>query len=375
MIDNRDRLETKRILYIDDNEHNLNSFRANFRRDFEIYTALTPEEGYRLIHENNIPIIVSDFKMPEQNGVIFLEQVKERFPNTVRIMLTGHADLPAIVDSINRSEIFRFLVKPWSERDVRNAIAAAFDLYYTKIQLSARNEELKKAYLELDRLVFSTAHDITGPLSNIMGLISLTKMEGDESGEYLNLIEYTAKKLRHLVKDVLTFHRNKRTALTYKNIRFKQLMQSVLKEYEYFENASEVTFDVSVQQDGVFCSDKSRLRYILNNLISNAIKYQDKKKPSKRIKIVVQAQENELLLKIEDNGIGIDVETQAQIFNIYYRGSKQSTGAGIGLYIVKEAVDLLGGTIELKSILKQGSAFEIRIPNRIDMLPETTTST
>ena len=93
-------------------------------------------------------------------------------------------------------------------------------------------------------------------------------------------------------------------------------MQSVLKEYEYFENASEVTFDVSVQQDGVFCSDKSRLRYILNNLISNAIKYQDKKKPSKRIKIVVQAQENELLLKIEDNGIGIDVETQAQIFNI-----------------------------------------------------------
>jgi len=358
-------VEVKRVLFVDDNENNLNSFRANFRKDYEVYTALTSKEGYQLIEQHNIPVILSDYKMPEENGVLFLEKVKENYPLTVRIMLTGHADMLAVVEAINRGEIFRFLAKPWNEEVLRNSINNAFDIYFTKNLLEKKNKELKKAYVELDKLVFSTAHDITGPLSNIMGLITLLRMEESDPKEYVDLIEFSAKKLMATTRDVLSFHRNKRTGLDFRNIRLHQLIKSVMDEHQYFENSAEVNYTVDTNQDEQFVSDKSRIRFILNNLLSNAIKYQDHEKEEKNIKISVHVSTSELQLTIEDNGIGIDLDRQSQIFDIYYRGTNLSNGTGIGLYIVKEAVDLLEGNIELNSTLGQGTKFTITIPNLI----------
>ncbi len=355
----------KRVLFVDDNENNLNSFRANFRFDYEVYTALTSKEGYQLIEEHDIPVILSDYKMPEENGVLFLEKVKENFPLTVRVMLTGHADMPTIVDAINRGGIFRFLPKPWNEEVLRNSIDNAFDIYFTKSLLEKKNEELKKAYVELDKLVFSTAHDITGPLSNIIGLITLLRMEESDPEEYIDLIEFSAKKLMATTRDVLSFHRNKRTGLDLRNIRFKQLIKSVRDEHQYFEESIDIKYSVEINQDEKFVSDKSRIRFILNNLLSNAIKYQDKHKVEQTIEISAYVDSSELKLIVEDNGIGIEKEQQSQIFNIYYRGTQLSNGTGIGLYIVKEAVDLLKGTIELSSSLGRGTKFTITIPNLV----------
>lgn len=357
--------EIKRILFVDDDENNLNSFRANFRKDYEVYTTTTAKEGYKLIKDKDIPVVLSDYKMPEEDGVTFLEKVKEKFPYTVRIMLTGHADMPAIVDAINRGEIFRFLAKPWNEEVLRNSIEKAFDLFFTKILLAKRNEELKKAYAELDKLVFSTAHDITGPLSNIMGLITLLRIDEKNSEEYIDLIEHTAKKLKILARDVLSFHRNKRTGLSLRNFRLKQLIEAVMEEHRYFENSADLNYSVEINQVEEFVSDKSRIRFILNNLLSNAIKYQDPEKSEKFIKISANVSAAELQLTLEDNGIGIDIESQSQIFDIYYRGTNLSNGTGIGLYIVKEAVDLLEGHIELISEIGKGTKFMITIPNLI----------
>ncbi len=361
-------LVKKQVLYVDDNEHNLNSFRASFRRAFEIHTAIDSEEAYRLIEEHDIPVVVSDYKMPQENGVLFLEKVKHRFPRSMRIMLTGHADLPAVVDSINRSEIFRFLVKPWNEEDVKAAIHSAFQIYETRYHLEVKNDELKKAYLELDRLVFSTAHDITGPLTNIMGLINVTKIEPENANQYLGMIEHTAQKLKYLVRDVLSFHRNKRTELSYRKIRLKPLINSVIKEFEFYEGSSDITFNIDIKQETILYTDKSRMRYILNNLLSNAIKFQDKSKQQKQIDILAHVTPSHLKLCIRDNGVGIDSSTQERIYNVYFRGSKLSTGAGLGLYIVKEAVDLLAGDIKLTSTVGKGSEFEISIPNLLHKL-------
>ncbi len=358
-------VEVKRVLFVDDNENNLNSFRANFRKDYEVYTALTSKEGYKLIEQYDIPVILSDYKMPEENGVLFLEKVKENYPFTVRIMLTGHADMLAIVEAINRGEIFRFLAKPWNEEVLRNSINNAFDIYFTKNLLEKKNEELKKAYVELDKLVFSTAHDITGPLSNIMGLITLLRMEESDPKEYVDLIEFSAKKLMATTSDVLSFHRNKRTGLDFRNIRFKQLIKSVMDEHQYFEESIKLKYSVEISQDEKFVSDKSRIRVILNNLLSNAIKYQDKHKAEQTIKISAHIDSTELKLVLDDNGIGIDKEQHSEIFDIYYRGTQLSTGTGIGLYIVKEAVDLLKGSIELSSAIGRGTKFTITIPNLV----------
>ncbi|MDA9938024.1 hybrid sensor histidine kinase/response regulator [Salibacteraceae bacterium] len=341
----------------------MHSFRANFRKDYEVYKALTSKEGYQLIELHDIPVILSDYKMPEENGVLFLEKVKENFPFTVRIMLTGHADMPAVVDAINKGGVFRFLPKPWNEEVLRNSIENAFDIYLTKNLLGIRNEELKKAYAELDKLVFSTAHDITGPLSNIMGLVTLIRMDDSNSAEYVDLIEHTAKKLKLIARDVLSFHRNKRTGINLRDIRLNQLIKTVMNEHQFFENSANINYTLEVYNDQKFVSDKSRLRFILNNLLSNAIKYQDREKKENKINILANVNSSELKLTVEDNGIGIDLDRQSKIFDIYYRGTNLSNGTGIGLYIVKEAVDLLEGNIELTSIIGQGTKFIITIPN------------
>ena len=353
-----------RILYLDDKENNLLSFKASFRREYRIFISSSPHEAFDLIEKNQIQIVVADFKMPEISGVTFLEEVKKRFPETIRIMLTGHADLPAVVESINRSEIFRFLAKPWKEEELRTAFNAGLNLYHTRKELHSKNEELKKAYVELDRLVYSTAHDITSPLSNILGLVSLIRMDGLKDGEYLDLIETTTKKLQFLARDVLNFHRNKRTVVEPKKLDLKLLVEKTLKDFEHFENASNVTFSLSINQKGEFYSDKIRWRIILSNLISNAIKYQDETKANRNVSILLNSDDEKAELIIQDNGVGIPQSLQPRIFDLYYRSSKMSTGSGIGLYIVSEAVSLLGGNIRVESVEKEGASFYHSIPNK-----------
>jgi len=354
----------KTVLYVDDRVNNLKSFKAAFRRDFNVFIAETPSEAMKILEENSIKVTVADYKMPEVSGVTFLETVKNTYPDSVRIMLTGHADLPAVVESINRSEIFRFLAKPWSEAELRKGIESALELHHTRTQLTTRNEDLKKAYNELDRLVFSTAHDITGPLSNILGLIDLIRREGDPDGEFIDLIEKTTKKLQFLARDALSFHRNKRTELVFKEVPIESMIRSVIDDHRYFSNSENLSFEIDVTQNSDFISDITRVKFILNNLISNAIKYQDSTKNVNRITIGFTNDADISTLVVEDNGVGIEADILPKIFDIYYRGSNQSTGAGIGLYVATDAVRMLGGTIDVNSVKSESTTFIVKIPNR-----------
>jgi signal transduction histidine kinase len=354
----------KTVLYVDDRSHNLQSFKAAFRREFNVFIAESPSEAMKILEENSIKVTIADYKMPEVSGVTFLETVKNLYPDSVRIMLTGHADLPAVVESINRSEIFRFLAKPWSEAELKKGIESALDLYHTRTQLTKRNEDLKKAYNELDRLVFSTAHDITGPLSNILGLIDLIRREGDPDGEFIDLVEKTTKKLQFLARDALSFHRNKRTELVFKTVPIESIINSVIEDHRFFSNSENLKFEVEVTQNGEFISDVTRIRFVLNNLISNAIKYQDSTKASNNVKIYFTNDANTATLIVEDNGVGIEADILPKIFDIYYRGSNQSTGAGIGLYVATDAVRMLDGSIDVNSTKGLSTNFTVKIPNR-----------
>jgi signal transduction histidine kinase len=351
------------ILYVDDRMNNLLSFKATFRREYDVFIAESPREALKILEQNPIKVAVADYKMPEISGVTFLEIVKKQYPKTVRIMLTGHADLPAVVEAINRSEIFRFLAKPWNEEDLRKGIKSAVELYDTRKLLVQKNDELKKAYNELDRLVFSTAHDITGPLSNVLGLVDIIRSEPDNTEEYLELIERTTKKLQFIARDVLSFHRNKRTELRIKKIDLKRVIEDTIADHQFFEKIGNLQYEIEVDSPVPFYSDISRLRFILNNLVSNAIKYQDENKEHNWVKISFSNTEEKGVLLVEDNGVGIDADILPKIFDIYYRASNQSTGAGIGLYIATEAVNLLHGEISVDSKMGQGTTFKIELPN------------
>lgn len=134
------------VLYLDDEEHNLVSFRAALRRHFPVFTASSAREAVEMMRRNDIPIVVTDQRMPEMTGVQFLEAIIPEFPDTVRMILTGFSDVEAVIRAINTGRVYRYITKPWDEHDLMMTLSGAVEL----IRLQRRNKELVE---ELQRQV------------------------------------------------------------------------------------------------------------------------------------------------------------------------------------------------------------------------------
>jgi response regulator RpfG family c-di-GMP phosphodiesterase len=130
------------VLYVDDEENNLFSFKATFRVKYNILTAISGDEALKILEAKQIHIIISDQRMPEMTGVEFLEIVLGKFPGPMRILLTGYADMAAVVDAVNKGKIFHYLTKPWNEEELDLTINRAYEKYLEKIQLKEMNEKL-----------------------------------------------------------------------------------------------------------------------------------------------------------------------------------------------------------------------------------------
>jgi response regulator RpfG family c-di-GMP phosphodiesterase len=153
-----------RVLYIDDEINNLLAFQSSYRRKYKIFIASSAAEGLNILNdERDIHVIICDQRMPHSTGVEFFQVVRKAFPQPVRILLTGYTDVEAIIDAINKGEIFRYIKKPWDELELQNAIQNAHELYMTRLQLKRKVSELEKTNDELNRFVYSTSHDLRSP--------------------------------------------------------------------------------------------------------------------------------------------------------------------------------------------------------------------
>ena len=138
------------ILYVDDESNNLVSFKAVFRIKYNVFTAISGEEAIKVLRSNNINIIITDQRMPQMTGVEFLESILTEFPDPIRILLTGYADMNAVIDAVNKGKIFHYLSKPWNEEELDMTIARAYDVYKQKMdekemtfKLSLSNDQLE----------------------------------------------------------------------------------------------------------------------------------------------------------------------------------------------------------------------------------------
>ncbi|GGH73014.1 MAG: response regulator [Bacteroidetes bacterium] len=139
------------ILYVDDEENNLRSFKATFRRIYDVHTAISGDEGLKILSENPIQVIITDQRMPEMTGIEFLSKVLEKDREPMRMLLTGYSDINAVIDSINKGQVYRYLTKPWNEDELRSAIESAYEVY----SLRKENKELlKKLEIANDQLEF-----------------------------------------------------------------------------------------------------------------------------------------------------------------------------------------------------------------------------
>jgi len=175
---NRDTNISSTVLYVDDEQNNLNAFRAAFRRDFRIYTAINAVEALKHLKKYpDIKVIIADQRMPDITGVEFFEKVRFIYPNKVRVILTGYSDISAVIDAINKGQVYRFIDKPWNHEMIKNTVSNATEIYDTRKNLHDKNASLQRAYNELDKFVYSVSHDLRSPLMSILGIANLAELD------------------------------------------------------------------------------------------------------------------------------------------------------------------------------------------------------
>lgn len=136
-----------KILYVDDEVNNLAAFKANFRRIYDVHTAESAAEGKKILETTEIEIIITDQRMPEMTGVEFLESIVKEHPNPIRILLTGYTDMQALIDAVNKGQIYRYLSKPWNEEELKMSINQAYEVF----SLRKENMELTKSLLQANK--------------------------------------------------------------------------------------------------------------------------------------------------------------------------------------------------------------------------------
>lgn len=354
-----------KVLYLDDESNNLNVFKAGFRFNFDVYTAKNVAESLTILQNEKIHIIIADQKMPHMTGVQFFESILYEYPDPMRILITGYSDIEAVIDAINKGQVYRYIQKPWNNHELILTIESAYETYLSRVELKKTNVELQKTNEELSRFVYSTSHDLKAPIMSIMGLLKVAQLDVDNQNpeKYFKMIGTSVKQLDAFVHNIINYYKNNKIIEEQDIIDFATVIKNTLDVYAYMENRAETVIEVNVDQKIPFLSDKFRLKVILNNLISNALKYQNIDEPNKKITINCEVTENHAYVSIVDNGIGINEKYIENVFKMFYRATRESTGSGIGLYIVKEAVERLQGIITIESTEGVGTAFNLTLPN------------
>ncbi len=358
--------ENINILYLDDEEQNLFSFSALFRREYNVFVTSSVQAAVEYLNNNTVHIIFSDQKMPEVSGVEFFETIRYDYPDAVRILITGYADIDAVIDAINRGQVYRYVSKPWDPNDLKVCIENAIEKYNTDREIINTNKELKRVNAELEQFVYSASHDMRAPLASIKGLVNVIKAEGIEGRfeEYITMIDRSVTKLNDFVTNIIYYYQNTQGDEIVSEIDFDLLIEEVWDKCQSVDGVDRIHFSRTMARTGNFRSDVHRLKMILSNLLANSIKFSDPNKSENTIDIEVVQNAERAVIKVSDNGIGIHPQEIDKIFQMFYPEDDKNAGSGVGLYIVKQAVDKMLGNITVKSVVGEGTRFIVELPNR-----------
>ncbi|HEX8548814.1 MAG TPA: PAS domain S-box protein [Cytophagaceae bacterium] len=250
----------------------------------------------------------------------------------------------------------------YSDESVINGVSVfARDITLRKVA----EDNIMRANFELDSFVYRASHDLRAPLRSVLGLVNIIKEEesAEKRNYYFGLIEKSIGKLDFFIADLINFSRNSRLEVNSDKINFKTILSDCIDNLKYMENAAAINIIYNIKDDIEFYSDESRISIIFQNLLSNSFKYINTKATDHYIKIAVSTSKKGAAITVEDNGKGIHKEFHDKIFNMFFRASYDSYGSGLGLYITKQVIEKLKGTITVKSKPLEGTTFKINLYN------------
>jgi signal transduction histidine kinase len=365
--------KTVKILMVEDNnddlkliEHALHKGKLHFVNECVETLAEFSEALYRFKPD----IVLSDHGMPQFNSIEALQMCQQEHAATPFILVTGTvSDDYAIAclkygvdDYILKSNLSRLPTAVQSAIKKRGLEKLKKE---AEVILKRRNEELLKVNTELDNFVYSVSHSLRGPLMSVVGLLNVAKnltMDDEMDGLHC-MMRSSLSKLDDTLKDIVEFSRNSRNDITRDEINWEAILERSFAGVEYLYPPGQLIRSQALQTEVIFFTDIKRLEVILDNLLENAVRYRTKTGPP-HISIDVRTSDESAVIILKDNGIGIGKDILPNIYTMFYRGTEESQGSGLGLYIAKEIVDKLKGTIVITSVAGEETTVTLTLPNK-----------
>jgi signal transduction histidine kinase len=316
-------------------------------------------------------IILSDHSLPQFSSTeafSLLQQFSLRVPF---IIVTGNVSEEFAVNSIKRG-VDDYVLKSNLSRlpeAVQNAIQKRQQEKEREkelAELEVNNQELSRYNKDLETFVSSFSANLRNPLTSMLNVLNIIKNEENNDQElqgYVEMMETSIQKLDNVLADMEVQSDGFQSETNAEPIDLDKMIEDQLDLMQYMPGSDDIQKDIQISAKELFYSDPYHLNVIFNNLISNSIKYYDPKKKNPFLKITVQVTKARAYFEFRDNGIGIDENSVSKIFEMFFRANGEKDGTGIGLHLVKNSIDKLQGTIDVKSGLGQGTIFKIQIPN------------
>ncbi len=361
-----------KILIVEDFEEDADLLKINLRRQNVLFESriVDNREDFLKQLEDFIPdLILSDHQLPQFDSHEALRLGREKFESIPFILVTGTVSEEFAVlcikegadDYILKSNLARLssaIKSALHQREIEKKRREAEE------NLKKQNQELIKLNGELDSFVYRVSHNLRSPLTSVLGLIQLVGLEenvSENTSNYLKHMQTSIVKLDNTIKGILDYSQNTRKELELIEIDIMKVIDDSLSNFRYLQGFDRIKITRAINDPVPLYSDSLRCTFIFDNVISNAIKFADLTKPAPSIALGVDISIDRFKITIKDNGVGIEPEYLPKVFDMFFKTSER--GAGLGLYIVKETVEKLGGKISLRSERGKGTSIKIEVPN------------
>ena len=226
-------------------------------------------------------------------------------------------------------------------------------------------KELQLSNRELNTFIYKTSHDLKGPVTSLQGLLQVADLDvkDPEARNYLSMLNERTELLDRILASLIRVTEIRQDDVDRKEIQFDQLIDEVLTDINGFNGADKVEKVVEIDTNKPFHSDRGMVATIIQQLSLNAIKFSQSNGEPSRLILKVNENADGINLSVKDNGIGIPEDQQTQVFDMFFKGTQQVNGAGLGLYMVQNAVSKLKGKINLESEENKGTVIDISLPD------------
>lgn len=396
------------LLYVTSAEENARIFQSTFSRYYHVLSASSCETALQVLKQTSVDVVVSDQKLSDESGLEFLRKSQEYTPDSMRILMTYRDELQEIADKLRSVQIFRYIIQPWDEHDIRLTIDNAYDhlqllrearaLHEDVMQhnerlkqevsqrtqlLEKKSQELEKVNAEIRLLNISltelhnektrflelATNDIKHPVDAIHHIIDTIKKHTTHTShphieESVDELSAIVKKIQEILDNIVAFNQSQ-VSISVNPMLFDMSMIMQVIDMNYREAAKEKDIIIEFVRNpnvSMIHTDPSLVQTILDHLVSNAVKFSS---PHTTITTVLSQHDNVLRCEVHDEGPGIADHERELVFMPYAKLSALPTGgesgAGIGLALVKNLVEALHGKIWFENRDK-GVTFFVELP-------------